>query len=79
MVIGTKQIFKRDKNKIIIRSKGGLLFPGEKNQEKKNREELGGCGFHPFRTVSYNQNMFFYKLHKKYAKSKVYINNVKIL
>ena len=70
---------KGTKNKTIIRSKGGLLFPGEKNQEKKNREELGGCGFHPFRTISYTQNMFFDKLRKKNAKSKVYNNNVKIL
>ena len=43
MVIGTKQISKREKNRIRRRSWVGYCFK-EKNQEKKNREELGGCG-----------------------------------
>ena len=45
MVIGTRQIFKREKNKIIIGSNGGLLFTGEKTKKNKNREELGVVGF----------------------------------
>ena len=44
MVIGTKQISKREKNRIRRRSWVGYYFK-EKNQEKKKKgEELGGYG-----------------------------------
>ena len=57
MVIGTKQISKREKNRIRRRSWVGYCFK-EKNQEKKkNREELGGYGFHYMLHLIF----FFYK------------------
>ena len=42
MVIGTKQIFKRKKNR--IRRRGRSCISRRKNKNK-NREELGDCGF----------------------------------
>ena len=43
MVIGTKQIFKRKKNR--IRRRGRSCISRRKNNKNKNREELGDCGF----------------------------------